>query len=108
MAHRPRQCRLCVPNDHRNNPIPGSRMGTCGRAMAQERFGGALLRTGRRAMSNPPTIQTLEPDTDLAIAFLQVLDAAGRHDLAAGDPHSGAIDEAATFLAPVEWDLVRA
>src|SRR5258705_4741904 len=58
-------------------------------------------------MSTAPMTPKPEPDTDHAIAFLQLLDDGRRHDLAAIDPNSGRI-EAVTFLAPVKWDLVRA
>jgi hypothetical protein len=54
-----------------------------------------------------PAISKPEPDTDHAIAFLQWLDGDGRHDLAVIDPNSPGI-KAATFLSPVQWDLVRA
>src|SRR4051812_34656233 len=82
-------------------------MGARGGAVAQEKCRGALLRTGGRTMSRAPMTPKIEADTEHAIDFLQLLDKHGRHDLAAIDPHSGAI-EAATFPAPVNWDLVRA
>jgi Protein of unknown function (DUF3987) len=48
-----------------------------------------------------------EPNTALALAFLDILDPNGRHDLAAIDPHSRGID-AATFFLPEDRDKMKA
>src|SRR5258708_911387 len=108
-----------LPYHDRDNPFAGCRMGTGRRAVEEKRCSDALLRTGRCSMSAPMTQKPkakIETRTDVAIAILRGLDPAGRHDLAAINPHLPKTHpdyiEAATFLtsqrdAAIAWIEAR-